>query len=92
MTDDLARAVGEVLGDTVAELREVPGGDINLSFRVTIGDGTPVFVKTRPDPPVGFYESEAAGLRWLAEAAAVPVPEVLAVSEASGAPAFLALA
>lgn len=39
------------------------------------------FVKRRPDAPPGFFAAEASGLRWLAEASAVPVPEVLAVDE-----------
>ncbi|MGH9086674.1 MAG: fructosamine kinase family protein [Acidimicrobiales bacterium] len=41
------------------------------------------FVKRRPDAPPGFFAVEAAGLRWLAEARTVPVPEVLAVDERS---------
>lgn len=41
------------------------------------------FVKRRTDAPRGFFQSEAAGLRWLAETATVPVPEVLAVDDRS---------
>lgn len=37
------------------------------------------FRKTRPDAPAGFFEVEAAGLRWLAAAGAVRLPQVLAV-------------
>lgn len=36
------------------------------------------FTKRRPDAPPGFFEAEARGLAWLAEAGA-PVPEVLSV-------------
>ncbi|MBX9246105.1 fructosamine kinase family protein [Actinotalea ferrariae] len=39
----------------------------------------PVHRKHRPDAPSGFFECEAAGLRWLADAAAVPVVRVLDV-------------
>lgn len=61
----------------------VPGGDICDATRLTLDDGTSVFAKAWPasaDGPVpaGFFAAEAAGLRWLAEAEAVPVPEVLA--------------
>ena len=38
------------------------------------------FVKTRPDAPSGFFEVEAAGLRWLAVPGGVPVAEPLDVS------------
>ncbi|MEU4191477.1 fructosamine kinase family protein [Kribbella sp. NPDC026611] len=38
------------------------------------------FVKRRHDAPTGFFEVEAAGLRWLAVPGGVPVAEVLDVS------------
>ena len=46
-------------------------------------DGDAVYVKRRPDAPVGFFDAEAQGLRWLAEAATVAVPEVVAVDDGS---------
>ncbi|HZN17382.1 MAG TPA: fructosamine kinase family protein [Micromonosporaceae bacterium] len=60
----------------------VPGGDICDATRLTLDDGTSVFAKAWPSGadgpvPTGFFAAEAAGLRWLAEAEAVPVPEVL---------------
>jgi fructosamine-3-kinase len=65
-------------------IRETPvgGGSICQARRLTLDDGVSVFVKSwrGPDPPApGFFETEAAGLRWLAEADAVPVPEVIGV-------------
>lgn len=63
-------------------IRETPvsGGDIADARRLTLDDGSSVFVKTWPgdDVPPGFFEAEATGLRWLAEAGAAPVPEVIA--------------
>ena len=40
-----------------------------------------MFAKTHPDGPAGFFATEASGLRWLGEAGAVRVPEVLAVTD-----------
>jgi fructosamine-3-kinase len=40
---------------------------------------TDVYTKRRPDAPPGFFEAEAAGLRWLAEAGGARVVTVLAV-------------
>lgn len=37
------------------------------------------FVKTRPDAPEGFFEAEAAGLRWLGEATAAGGARVVGV-------------
>ncbi len=51
------------------------------AFRLDLRDGRRVFAKTHPNPPAGFFTTEAAGLRWLHEAGAVLVPEVLAVSD-----------
>jgi fructosamine-3-kinase len=56
----------------------VPGGSICVAQRLTLDDGSSVFAKSLPGAPDGFFAAEAAGLRWLRTAAAVPVPEVLA--------------
>jgi fructosamine-3-kinase len=62
-------------------IRETPvsGGDVCLASRLTLDDGTSIFTKAWPSgtPPEHFFAAEAAGLRWLRSAGAVPVPEVL---------------
>ncbi len=63
------------------EARPVGGGDVNEAFRVVLADGREAFVKTRADAARDEYASEAAGLRWLARAGALAVPEVLAVED-----------
>jgi fructosamine-3-kinase len=70
-------------------LRETPvgGGSICQARRLTLEDGTSVFIKSLGDPamppmppaPEHFFETEAEGLRWLRESGTVPVPEVIAV-------------
>ena len=55
----------------------ISGGDLNDAYRVELEDGTPAFLKTAGE---GDYAAEAAGLRWLAEAEALPVPGVLGVT------------
>ena len=59
----------------------VPGGSICQASRLTLDDGSSIFTKTWPEGtarPEGFFEAEAAGLAWLREAGAVPVPDVVA--------------
>jgi len=56
----------------------VPGGSICRASRLTLDDGSSIFAKTRAGAPDGFFAAEAEGLRWLAAARAVPVPEVIA--------------
>lgn len=74
MSAALAAAVGRALGRDLV-LRPVTGGSICDAFR----GGDDVFVKALHDAPAGLFAAEAAGLRWLAAAEALPVPEVLAV-------------
>jgi fructosamine-3-kinase len=59
----------------------VGGGDINEAFRVVLADGRRAFVKTRADAHAGEYDTEAAGLRWLAEPGALRTPDVLEVGK-----------
>ncbi|MBW2286951.1 MAG: fructosamine kinase family protein [Deltaproteobacteria bacterium] len=65
----------------VVSLAAVGGGDVAEAFRAELDDGATVFAKTHPDAPPGFFATEAAGLAWLREAEAAPVPEVLGVSD-----------
>ena len=87
----IAAAVGAALGSPPRASRAVAGGSINRAARVVLGDRRVVFVKHHPDAAPGAFASEAAGLRWLAEAGAVRVPEVLGVGDEPGT-RFLALA
>src|SRR5437660_2791966 len=61
-------------------IRETPvaGGSICTASRLTFDSGESVFSKSLASAPEGFFAAEARGLRWLREAGAVPVPEVIA--------------
>jgi fructosamine-3-kinase len=86
---------------THQRIRETPvSGGICTASRLTLDDGSSVFVKGLPDPPPadearrnrlppapgrapqpalsGFFAAEAAGLTWLRDAGAVPIPELVA--------------
>ena len=66
---------------THQRIRETPvgGGSVSMASRLTLDDGTSIFAKTWPsgDAPAGFFTAEAAGLAWLRETGAPPVPEVI---------------
>lgn len=66
---------------THQRIRETPvsGGSICTASRLTLDDGSSVFMKTLPGAGPGFFAAEAAGLTWLRGAGAVPVPEPIAV-------------
>ncbi|MEJ3742392.1 fructosamine kinase family protein [Actinomycetes bacterium KLBMP 9797] len=68
---------------THQRIRETPvsGGSICTASRLTLDDGSSLFAKSWRGPhgvPDGFFDAEAAGLRWLRDAGAAPVPEVIA--------------
>ncbi len=89
----VAQRAESLLGTAVVATTPVAGGDICTATRLRLSDGRSALVKTRPGAPRTFFATEAAGLRWLREAAAegsggegdgacgVAVPEVLAVQE-----------
>jgi fructosamine-3-kinase len=87
----LLAVVTSRLGRSEPTLTRVAGGDINDAFEARWPGGDRLFIKTRPGLSGDAYRTEAAGLRWLAEARALRVPKVVAQSEPGDAIAFLAL-
>ena len=80
----IAQRAEALLGTAVAATSPVAGGDICTSTRLRLSDGRSALIKTRPHAPADFFATEAAGLRWLAEATSsggADVPEVLAVED-----------
>jgi fructosamine-3-kinase len=79
--DAKRRALAAALGREVVELRPVGGGDLNDAYAARLADGSEAFVKTRDGAAPGEFAGEAEGLRWLADAGALRVAEVLAVGD-----------
>lgn len=84
----LAKAIAASFGSEPRAARHLAGGDINDAFAIELADGRSIFVKSHANAPEGFFEAEARGLGWLAEAGCLATPKVLACSSH---PAFLAL-
>ena len=74
----VARHAEELLGSAVAATAPVAGGDVCVATKLRLSDGTTALMKTLNNAPASFFETEARGLRWLAEAAGDAVPDVLA--------------
>jgi fructosamine-3-kinase len=81
-TEKLAARIGALLGLRVADVRVL---GLRHGFRHltgTLADGRTVFGKAALGGESGdALAAEANGLRWLAQAEALPVPEVLGVDE-----------
>jgi fructosamine-3-kinase len=81
MDDALRGAIEGDIGARIARAVPLRGGDVALAYAVELDDDRRVFAKTHPSSPPGFFTTEARSLSWLREAAAVAVPDVLAVSD-----------
>jgi fructosamine-3-kinase len=79
-----AERIGRLLNVPVTGVRAVGARHGYEHLTATLGDGREVFVKADPAQRGGqapAFAAEANGLRWLAAATAVPVPQVLGVDE-----------
>ena len=82
--------IADRLGTEVLKVASVSGGCINEAWRCELSDGRTLFVKSNQSDLPRLFETEAAGLRWLAEAKALRVPQVIDHSDEAGE-SFLAL-
>ena len=78
--DQVVSRVSGATGVACQSAQRLSGGFIGEAWRVTTVAG-PVFAKTLADPAPGVHAVEAAGLAWVGEPGAVPVPEVLGVDD-----------
>jgi fructosamine-3-kinase len=86
---ELAERLARITGTDVREARPAGAQHQWSHYQVTLADGRRVFAKAAPADLGGIFEAEARGLRWLAEAHAVPVPEVLGWDSATLAVAWV---
>jgi len=75
--DDLTARVGTLAGTPVRDLRAAGGQHGWQHFRVILADGRAAFAKVSGTGTRAAFDAEARGLRWLAAAHAVPIPDVL---------------
>ncbi len=70
----------QLLGSSVISTAPVAGGDVSSAVKLRLSSGRTAFLKSLTQAPPHFFETEAAGLRWLAEVdGGVATPDVLAV-------------
>jgi fructosamine-3-kinase len=77
----VAARIGRLTGAAVREVHHLGGQPQWGHYRVVLADGRMAFAKVAAGSLGGgldgVFEAEARGLRWLADAGAVPVPDVL---------------
>ena len=82
-----------VLGSSARIVRSehVSGGDINQAYRLTLADGTQIFLKANTGKDISFFKAEADGLNAIAGSGSIGVPRVLGFGTDKKHGAFLLL-
>ena len=77
--NSLDEAITALFGENqrIVSKRSVYGGDINESYRLSLSDGTAVFIKCNSPKNLSFFEAEAKGLEALRKTGAIGVPKAL---------------
>ena len=72
-------AIAGIFGNDlrIISKNQVYGGDINQSYKLTLSDGSPVFMKSNTPKNLSFFEAEAKGLEALRQTGTIGVPKVL---------------
>ena len=80
-TDSLDAAITTLFGDSlrIAGRHPVYGGDINRSYRLSLSDGSDLFMKCNTVKNLSFFTAEAQGLAALRGTGAIGVPKPLAL-------------
>ncbi|HWA71427.1 MAG TPA: fructosamine kinase family protein [Polyangiaceae bacterium] len=91
MAARLALSLEQRLGQRVARVSRLSGGDINDAFQIELEDGARWFVKSSPSAPPELFPAEARGLELLRRPGTLRVPTVRAVSDAQDPIGFLVL-
>ena len=80
-TDSLGTAITTLFGDglRITGRHPVYGGDINQSYRLSLSDGSDLFMKCNTVRNLPFFTAEAKGLAALREMGAIGVPKPLAL-------------
>lgn len=80
-TTSLDEAIAEIFGDDlrIVGKARVYGGDINQSYKLTLSDGSTVFMKTNAVKNLPFFEAEANGLEALRQTGSIGVVKVIGI-------------
>jgi fructosamine-3-kinase len=75
--------VAQLTGAAVTDLRLIGGQHLWQHYRGLLAGSHEIFIKYSARWPSETLTSEARGLRWIAEAAAVPTPDVIACDDST---------
>lgn len=87
----LDQALHSLFGDSVKIINQtgVTGGDINEAYRLTLSNGTHVFMKFNRGKSPWFFLREAEGLAAIAETGTISTPQVFGCGTGEHGGAFL---
>lgn len=75
----LEKTLASILGNHVklTEITRITGGDINDAFRLTLNDGSHLFMKCNKKDNISFFHAESKGLKAIAQTNAIQTPHIL---------------
>lgn len=89
----LKDALVSIYGSSIRIIQtdRISGGDINDAYRLTLNDGTYVFMKANTKGNASFFAAEAAGLAAIAKTGTIRTPQILCrgTDEGRGGYSFL---
>ena len=79
--DSLILAIENIRGTGVRITNSQPvfGGDINSAYKLTLSDGSVIFMKANSRQKLAIFEGEAESLNFIKQTKTVRSPEVLAL-------------
>jgi fructosamine-3-kinase len=89
-SSEVAQRLARLSGTAVRDLRLAGSAHRWRYYRAVLADGREIFAKVAAAGLDGVFGAEARGLRWLGDAGAVPVPEVVGWDEATLAVSWVA--
>lgn len=87
----LRETLENCFGAQLADAVPISGGDINAAYRLTLTDGTRIFMKANRTASPAFFQAEANGLAAIRGTGAIGVPEVIAAGNDERYGSFLLL-
>lgn len=84
-------ALNETLRADILRCAPVSGGDINDAYKLTLSDGTSVFMKANRTASTAFFQAEADGLEAIRATKAICVPGVIACGHNDSIGSYLLL-
>ena len=85
----MVEQIQKACGHTLINMVSITGGDVSMTYKGILSDGSYVFIKCHDQSELLYTEAE--GLRWLKKTHTIFIPEIICVSEEHDEKGYLVL-